>query len=261
MALLTVFRLDGNQLDITGECQTVLDVKANICKHWRIPPLCQQILKGTTILDDGQDIHSCFEKGQDISLTMLISFDKINLDLSKGPSERRVTACETLCQLIQCQSYSQALKSQAGKAIVCLFQEGIELECTVKCLAVKALGFLAQQGTSDVVSVLCACVSDSNHQVRNSAVKSLRLLQEEHHEDAFLLLSPYLDHHQWQIRCAAVKGLDSFAKVGNQDIISVVSALLTDPDDSVQMVARTAYNRLAQIGSERGSIAACNARP
>lgn len=261
MTLLRVQRLDGDHFDITEDHQTVRDVKDIICKHWLVPPLCQQLIMGSNTLDDGEDIIvACrLELNEQTCVTMLISFDRINRDLMQGCIQAQRCACDTLCQLVIDKAYSQLLKSHASGMIVGLFQETWEVDSAVKCQMVKALGCLVQQGAGDAVSALCVCISDVNQNVRNAAVKSLRSLHEEHHEYALSALSSYLNHPKWQIRCAAVKGVDSFSKVGNEDAIAVVKNLSTDPDDSVRMVALGSYHRLAQIGSNRGSIGACHA--
>jgi len=261
MTLLYVQRLDGEQFEITlSDSGPVRDVKEIICKHWFVPPQCQQLIMGSTILDDCDNIKdSGLEETDDVYVTMLISFDRIQLDLKQGRLQAQARASDTLCQLVTGKSYSRVLKSQAGAILVGLLQEIWEVDISVKCQALKALGTLVQEGSRDAVSALCLCIADADQKARLAAIKSLRFLHEDEHVYAVCALSSYLDHPQWQIRCAAVKGLDSFSKVGNKDVIAAVRPLLTDPDDSVCMVAVKAYNRLAQVGSARGSIAACNA--
>lgn len=259
MTVLHVQRLDGEHFDITADDQKVRDLKDIICKHWSVPPLCQQLIVGSTILDDAESIEDRFlENDEQTCVTMLISFDRINSDLLQGHIQAQKHACDTLCQLITDKTYSQLLRSRACAIIVGLFQQTWKVDSVVKCLAVKALGALVQQGRRDAVSALCICVSDADQSVRNAAVTSLRFLQEEDHVYALCALTSYLTHPQWQIRCAAVKGLDSFTKVGNEDVIEVVKNLAADPDDSVRMYAVQAWNRIAQRGCNRGSIAACN---
>lgn len=260
MKLLRVQRLDGENFDITVDRETVRDVKDIICKHWRVPPPCQQLIMGSNILDDGDDIVVSYsEHNEHTCVTMLISFDQINRDLMQGCIQAQKSACDVLCLLITDKAYNQVLSSHASGMIVGLLQETWDVDSALKCQLVKALGSLVQQGSGNAASALCFCISDAHQNVRNSAVKSLHSLREEHHEYALCALSSYVNHPKWQIRCAAVKGVDSFSKVGSRDAIAVVKRFSTDLDDSVRMFASGSYNRLAQIGSNRGSVGACHA--
>jgi len=272
MASFCIQKIDGDHfhIELAEEQATVRRVKDIICKQWLVPPLCQQLIIGSSILREDELIKACHLDGNEQTcVTMLVSFERVSSDLMQGGREAQKLACEALCELITDTAHSQLLMSHARDIIIGLFNEAQlndAVSCTsfglmhdsVKCEAVKALGVLSQHGDHDAISALCECVSDAGQSVRNAAVKTLRLLPQDHHTEALCILSSYLEHPQWQIRCAAVKGLDSFTKVGNEDATELVKPLTQDPDDSVRMVAVYAYHRLAQIGSERGSVAACN---
>lgn len=260
-ALLRIQKIDGDHFDIElAEARTAVQhVKDIIAKQWQVPPLCQQLVMGSSILHEDDLVDACrLENNGQACVTMLLSFERVSFDLMQGRSEARERACDILCDLIAGEAYGQLLRSHASGIIISLFQETGHVDVAVKCVAVKGLGYLVQHGEHDAIFALCKCASDADQSVRNVAVKTLRLLPEDDHAEAVCILSSYLQHPQWQIRCAAVKGLDSFAKVGNKDVIKLVEPLTADPDDSVRMVAVKAYHRLAQIGSERGSVAACN---
>jgi HEAT repeat protein len=266
-ANLVVQRLDGSQLEIALEDQTARDIKDEICKHWHVPPLFQQLVVASTILDDVEKVRAhSWDDDAPILVTMLTTFDGINADLRCRNVQTQKRALTALSDLAADGKCGQLLKTNASQVLVRLVQEqdSWDADLCVRCQAVKALGRAAQQGEFDAISAVCVCVSDMDQSIRNAAVKALGMLREgqtEQHEHAILVLSSYLDHPIWQIRCAAVKGLDSFTKVGNKDAIALVKDLVTDPDDSVRMVAVRAHNRLAQLGSNRGSVAACNPIP
>lgn len=254
-----VQRLDGSQLSFALQDTAVETLKRLVHEKWQVPSLCQKLCKDASILEDTDDLRDHGQNGDGpLHVNMIVSFDQLRTSLFQGKESQQKVALGCLSELIENKQCSTSLQVQAQQLLVDSVQQDCALPSALLPVALKLLNKLARSGNTEALASICASISSSDPKVRNCAVKSLEGLPEEAHDFAILTLSSYTMHDQWQVRCAAIKGLDSFARVGNKAAISVASSLLEDVDDSVRMHAKIVHDRLAQLGSNRGSIAACN---
>eukprot|EP00927_Polykrikos_kofoidii_P077281 TRINITY_DN74239_c0_g1_i1.p1 TRINITY_DN74239_c0_g1~~TRINITY_DN74239_c0_g1_i1.p1 ORF type:complete len:705 (+),score=135.68 TRINITY_DN74239_c0_g1_i1:110-2116(+) len=242
--MVNVRSLDGNQLlELEAEPRwTVLELKTRIAQlRARTPVLCQRLVLGSAVLDDGvklttireqRSVHTSTASGDEIELTLVISLDQI-YGVLKG--DRRNDLLPFYIEAFGAVSFPGD-----GSAITeVLGHLGSDQE-NVQLAAVQALGRLALQGDERVIRCLgdmCADVAAAAqptpvHQMKMKAmVEAFSVLARiaiPGEWRFFLAIMPLLTNTNDAVRKAFWKALVAVAPPGDADLKQVMVAMMAE---------------------------------
>lgn len=237
---------------------TVQTLKHHIADVHRIAPGCQVLLKGETLLSDGECIRNLLEGDSGpLSLTLILSTEEPEeayVKLSARSSEK-LAALEAIGSW-----FSRGTGDErAIRAVAAQFAEcGPPLKkpgpSSVQQLAAKTLQEIAMRGDDVAVAEVISFL-DSRGQVQEIAFMTLPGVVETGDERALTALYKYLEHDHESVRNHAFASLEGVAGKGNADAIAQTVKLLSHPEPGVRESAAQCLGKIAEKSDKHTILA------
>lgn len=168
MTPITVLSMSGNhiQLDLHADA-TISDVKDEICNHWFISPLCQDLMLGTARLeveDNSRFFDSAAIVDSRVSLTVVTSLERASSYLLCGNEEQQQAA---LAAIASVRTKDEEVVTQA------VLHGHPSKWPSVRAESIKVLALVAEKPSNELISVVGACLNDTIEFVREAAIQAL----------------------------------------------------------------------------------------
>mmetsp|Transcript_41468 Transcript_41468/g.77195 ORF Transcript_41468/g.77195 Transcript_41468/m.77195 type:complete len:285 (+) Transcript_41468:144-998(+) len=235
--------LAGTLLELNLDAnQRVSDLKAAIGDEWRIPIVCQELVHGFFVLGNSQYLSDYCFGGSMLSLTLVVSVERVCIDLSSAAPLRQMHALGILV----------SLGARGGDFALNMVREHLhDAHWRTRRAAVDAFVTLAKRGRHMVVASLVECSTDAHWVVRRAAVGGLARKAEQGNEEAVVALIARLRDEDMEVQQAALEALEAVAHRGDQRVIQAVCALfeesgLGDPR-AAQRIRLAALDTLTKV--------------
>mmetsp|Transcript_11613 Transcript_11613/g.34435 ORF Transcript_11613/g.34435 Transcript_11613/m.34435 type:complete len:275 (-) Transcript_11613:32-856(-) len=239
---------------IAGECleldvdhdADVWTLKERVQESWQIPPLCQELVAGDTVLLNDRRANSyLLADDQPLSLTMLISLDRAQRGL------------ESNCFLLQLDGLRilAELGLKGGEGAIALLSEP-RWGWGVRYQAVRTLAKVAERGNVRAMAALNAFLEDACREVRVVAIEALAQVAIIGDAWAIAAATDRLEDRSQDVQDAAFKVLAQVCERGDERVIAAVSARLHSEDPAVRYRAVKALSQLAKKGDQHAICAA-----
>lgn len=230
MIHVIVRTLAGTLLELNLEAdQPVSDLKAAIDDAWHIPIVCQDLIHGFFILGNSQSLSDyCF--GSDVlSLTLVVSVERICIDLNSAAPLRQMQALGILV----------SLGSRGGDFVFNLVRDRLhDAHWRSRRAAVDALVALAKRGCQSAIASLVECSRDGHFVVRRAAVGGLAKKAEKGNEEAIVALIARLRDEDTSVQKATLEALAAVGHRGDRRVINSICAFFEDQRLGDARVAR-----------------------
>jgi len=181
-------------LDVPPESD-ILDLKRSIegGGEWHIPANCQQMLQAdnaltarTTLQDEERIAALGTEDSAIVSLTMIVSLEKVFRELGSNNPDCRIDALQQLCK------FGLQTDANVVGAVINHILDNDNDGANVRSEAVKALGQITRKDNQLAINAVLACLRDGNAQTRDNAVGALAKIVENGQVEALDFESDFL---------------------------------------------------------------------
>mmetsp|Transcript_16782 Transcript_16782/g.29944 ORF Transcript_16782/g.29944 Transcript_16782/m.29944 type:complete len:463 (-) Transcript_16782:2-1390(-) len=280
---------DVLMLDVEGS-MTVAMLKRELARRWSIPPVCQQLALGTTVISMESNLPlgllvdpSVGEPA--LSVVMVVSAEyAVQAVLNSQHAERQLEALRGLVHIssqggeaaiaavIQCFSsgnHDTVVRRAAVIALSEMVQQGAGVATDELCSAcvwepapkirleaLRALMHTAAEVDERVIVCLGCCLQDDDIHVRSEAINFIaRAANVDCHERIMAEIRPRLDDQQAFVRKAAVQCLARVAEKGDHFAVPLVISRLEDPDVATRCAALHSVSRMVEKGDHAATLA------
>eukprot|EP00408_Alexandrium_pacificum_P060108 CAMPEP_0171155940 /NCGR_PEP_ID=MMETSP0790-20130122/1173_1 /TAXON_ID=2925 /ORGANISM="Alexandrium catenella, Strain OF101" /LENGTH=414 /DNA_ID=CAMNT_0011620203 /DNA_START=60 /DNA_END=1302 /DNA_ORIENTATION=+ len=175
-------------------------LKNLIAARWQLPPECQELLLGTSVLDDrgtlGQD--SAFTCSEVLAVTLVMSLEKVYRRCEDASAKVRQRAVQAL---------ANAATKNDERAINAVSARLEDSSAIVKGAAVKAFPRVAERGNECAVGAATARLSSADADVRRAAVEALAQVAEKGDHGSIEKLMECLQDPNHHVRLATNEAL------------------------------------------------------
>lgn len=191
------------ELDIATGC-SVADVKAEIANSWKIPGVCQDLVLGTTVLDDCKAVDAlCTGEVSDLSLSLVLSIDATCEHLSSNSPDVRREALATIAALgfrggtqaivavsVLLKHSDVKVRSSALDSFLQICPRGEhhgiqavssalqDSDLFVRLKAIEVLANISEKGDLATIRAIADLCLDANESIRQTAVQALTMVAE-----------------------------------------------------------------------------------
>jgi HEAT repeat protein len=286
--LVAVASLAGDVLELEVDPNTTVSVlKCTISEHWDLNPVELDLLHGTTIMRNDDQLERFVVCGHQLHLTCIRNIRMFE-DLKSAEAHIRVAAIKSFVQVAQDPSMRgrativDALKpcvtdpieevrrsaveaiaevgNQDDQGILSLFIESLSNDNSeeVRCSVVAALGKLATRGDDGVVAAIHQLQPSnrrSDKDLRFVMVETLAKVSNVGDQVAIDYMARRLGDGSKSVRRAAIEALAQLSLVGDERSIQLLIGRLDDWDKSVKEVATEALSNVAPFAHEASIVA------
>jgi len=227
MICVMLYKMSGEclELDVPPESD-ILDLKRSIegGGEWHVPAICQQMLQAgnaltarTTLQDEERIAALGTEDSAIVSLTLIVSLEKVFRELGSDNPDCRIDALQQLCK------FGLQTDASVVGAVINHILDNDNDGAHVRSEAVKALGQITKKDNQLAINAVLACLRDGHAQTRDNAVGALAKIVENGQLEAFDFESNFfsakLDSNSFTLKAGCDSGdaiaditLDAFAK-------------------------------------------------
>jgi len=274
----------GEVIELDAEPESrVLALKIRINSRWQVPPECQKLCVGTTVMKDTEMLgaYCCSESVVQLSITMVVTLDIVQRCLAASDPGVKLASLRTIAAL------------KGNEAAIDLVSESLEdPDEVVRREAVLTLAMVAGKGDNHAIAAVTNRLQHPHAFVRLTAVEALRKMMDAGDERAIAAVSARLDassiddpdawkdaarwlqlvaepgderviaavvsrtrHQDAMVRIGAVQALPLVVPHGDPRAITVLARLCHDPARPVRRVAMQTIAYAAEHGDERAIAA------
>jgi len=280
---IVVYKVAGGSVEVRLDSQsTVFDMKTRMAEILKVPPSCQKLIVGGTILNDCDFASTHFQTSSPtLFVTLVISLDEVTPSLEHFDHARREKALQVLADLglqgglasmtavtLHLQDIHSGIRKAALQSLpkVVLKGDAFAIEALkpllldpvvcVRCKALETFAILALTVAGDalVPEELRICLQDNEFVVRSAALQTLGRVASKGHCESLQLATECLRDKHVSVRRAAVKVLAAVAERGDEHTIETVIALIERSSSGLKCAAMEALAAIVEKGDERAVL-------
>ncbi|CAE8612964.1 unnamed protein product, partial [Polarella glacialis] len=209
------------ELDEAGQIFSAADLKERVAAAWHVPPSCQKLMVGTSVLTDVSCLSDFYQAEEPVlSVTMVVSLDDVMRDLEHNAAERRQSALEVLV----------ALGPRGGEVAIAAVQGSLEnMQSGMRRAALQALVRMLRKDDDRAISAARRLLAEPSVDSRCAALVALAAASERGNARSLEVVRPALRDPEPAVRVAALQSVAALATKGDEGVIDLVCRCLLDP--------------------------------